>query len=92
MKVIEIAKFTKKFLKSKSKIIIKSYHLHESKFLALDSSKSMRRLKWKTHLSDKDAIQMTLKWFKNYYDFKKKKDLLRLSFEQINNIKKLNNF
>lgn len=92
LKVIEIAKFTKKFLNSKSKIIIKSFHLHESKFLALDSSKSKRKLQWRTHLNDKDAIQMTLKWFKNFYNSKGKKDLLKLSFKQIDKVKKLNNF
>ena len=92
LKVIEIAKFTKKFLNSKSKIIIKSYHLHESKFLALDSSKSKKKLQWKTHLTDKDAIKMTLKWFKNFYNFRGRENLLRLSFEQINKVKKLSNF
>ena len=42
MKVIDVAKFAKKFLMSGSKIIIKSHNFHESKYLALDSKKSKK--------------------------------------------------
>lgn len=92
LKVIEIAKFAKKFLKSKSRIIVKKHHFYESKYLALDSNKSFKRLNWKTHLSDKEAIQMTLEWFKKYYDKENRDNVLKLSFHQINRIKKLNNY
>jgi len=91
MKVIEIARFSKKFLKSKSKIVIKKHQFHESKYLSLDSSKSFKRLNWRTYLDDKEAIKMTLEWFKNYYDKKKRKNLLKLSLLQINRVKKFNN-
>ena len=60
MKVIDVAKFAKKFLMSRSKIIIKSHNFHESKYLALDSKKSKKRLNWQTHLTNQNAIKMTL--------------------------------
>ena len=92
MKVIEVAKFAKKFLMSRSKIVIKSHYFYESKYLALDSRKSKKRLDWQTHLTNQNAIKMTLEWFQNYYNLKKRKNLLKFSFKQIKEIKKLHNF
>ena len=92
MKVIEVARFAKKFLMSRSKIAIKSHHFHESKYLALDSKKSKKRLNWQTHLTNQNAIRMTLEWFQNYYDQKERKNLLNFSFRQIKEITKLHNF
>ena len=92
MKVIEVAKFAKKFLMSRSKIVIKSHYFYESKYLALDSKKSKKRLDWQTYLTNQNAIKMTLEWFQNYYNLKKRKNLLKFSFKQIKEIKKLHNF
>ena len=45
LKVIEVAKYGKKILKSKSDIIVKKSKFYESTNLSLDSSKSKNKLK-----------------------------------------------
>jgi CDP-glucose 4,6-dehydratase len=43
---------------------------HESKLLALDSSKAKAKLNWQTHLSIEEVIQWTATWYKNFYSDK----------------------
>ena len=40
---------------------------HESRLLALDSSKAKSELNWQTHLSIDEVIQWTSGWYKNFY-------------------------
>ena len=88
MKVIEVAKFGKSFLKSKSKIKITKKKYYESENLSLDSSKSRKYLNWKTFLKPKDALKLSFDWYKSYYKIKNKRKLIDLTFRQINNYKK----
>ena len=61
---------------------------YESKNLSLDSSKSFKLLKWKTILSDTEALKMTFDWFLTYYKKRKKINLVNFSLRQIELFKK----
>ena len=88
MRVIDVAKFGKKYLNSKSKIKFTSQKFYESEHLSLDSSKAKKELKWKTFLKPKDALKLSFDWYKFYYKNKNNKKLLELTLKQINNYKK----
>ena len=61
----------------------------ESVLLKLNSTKAKKVLKWKTSLSLKETLVLTLDWYKNYYI--KKKEII--TFQQIKLYKnKLNKF
>jgi CDP-glucose 4,6-dehydratase len=80
-KVINLAKKLKNLMNSRSKIFVsKKKHLYESGYLALDSSRSKRFLKWKKFLDLDRTLAMTLDWF---YDYKNKKDLVKTCIKQI---------
>lgn len=84
MRVIQLVKFSKKILKSSSKIFVKDKKYYESNHLALNSSKSLKKLKWKTLLKAKEAIKMTLEWYSFYFKNKKKQNLvIHFSLDQI---------
>tara|TARA_B100000579_G_C22716958_1_gene797370 strand:+ start:36 stop:1115 length:1080 start_codon:yes stop_codon:yes gene_type:complete len=88
LKVKQIASIGKKIFHSKSKIVIKDKKYYESKNLSLDSSKSFKLLKWKTILSDAEALKMTFDWFLTYYKKRKKINLVNFSLRQIELFKK----
>lgn len=96
MKVIDLAKLIKNTMKSKSKIKIKKndkrfqnkkFKVFESKFLNLNSSKALRKLKWKSRLPISRSVLLTTNW---YNGFKKKEQLLDLTINQIKSYVKLN--
>ncbi len=82
LKVIEVAKFGKLILKSKSKIIIKKNKFYESTNLSLNSSKSSRYLNWKTKMSGKKALQLSFDWYK-FHNENSRKDTIKFSINQI---------
>ncbi len=82
-KVLELVKFSKKFLNSKSKIRIVKNKFYESTHLALNSKKSLRQLKWKTILTAKEAIKFSLEWYKLYFDTKSPELVTQFSLNQI---------
>ena len=88
--VLDVAKFGKKLLNSKSKIILTKQKFHESEHLSLDSSKSSEKLKWKTRLKSTEALKLTFEWYKFFYDNKKKKilDIINFIFSQFHNYRK----
>tara|TARA_Y100000817_G_scaffold45538_1_gene31787 strand:- start:5909 stop:6973 length:1065 start_codon:yes stop_codon:yes gene_type:complete len=88
MRVIDVARFGKKYLNSKSKIAFTPKSHYESEHLSLDSSKVAKLLKWKTHLKSKEALALSFDWYKFFYKNKNKKKLIELSFKQINNYQK----
>ena len=92
LKVKEIALIGKEMLSSRSKIIIKKKKFYESENLSLDSSKSFKFLRWKTHLSDVQALKMTFHWFKNFYNKSAKKNIIKFTFQQIDHFKNKTNF
>lgn len=90
MKVLNLAKLIKKNLHSDSKIIIKKkdkkffnkkFKVFESKYLYLDSSKALKKLKWKSNLSIDQSVKLTVDWYKS---FKKKENIFNLTKKQIN--------
>ncbi len=90
LKVIEVAKFSKRFLNSKSKIAIKKNKLYESTNLSLDSSKSNKYLKWKTKMNSYEALKLTLSWYKYHQKERSKNKIVSFTFNQIKNyIKKI---
>ena len=68
LKVLEVAKYGRKILKSKSKILKTKQIFYESRHLSLDSSKAFKFLKWKTLLSARQALELTFEWHKLYYN------------------------
>ena len=43
-------------------------HHHEANLLMLDCSKAQKLLKWKPVLTPKKTFEMTIEWYKNYYE------------------------
>ena len=84
LKVIQVAKFGKNFLNSKSKIIIKKNKFYESTYLSLNSNKSLKYLKWKTKLSAETALRLTFEWYKYYKLNKNFTKIIELTRKQIN--------
>jgi len=89
MQVIDLVKFCKHYLKSKSKVKVKTNKFYESTSLSLNSSKSLKFLKWKTILTAKEAIQFSLTWYKLYFSTKSTKKIIKLSLNQIHEYQKL---
>ncbi len=89
LKVIDLVKFCKKDLKSESIIKFKQNKFYESKNLSLNSNKALKFLKWKNILNAKEAIKFTLSWYKLFYNTKSPKEIVKFSFNQIIEYKKL---
>ena len=88
----KISKSCGNFRWKSSKIIIKKKKFYESENLSLDSSKAFKFLRWKTHLSDVQALKMTFHWFKNFYNKSAKKNIIKFTFQQIDHFKNKTNF
>ena len=87
MQVLDVAKFAKKFLKSKSKINLIKNKFYESEHLSLDSSKSKKFLKWQTRMNAKTALKLSLEWY--YFFYKKNKNkIVDFTKYQIDDYKK----
>ena len=86
-RVIDVAKFGKKFLNSKSKILIKKKVYYESNYLSLNSSKSFKNLKWKTMMNAEEALKLTFAWYKNYEDKTLRKKIIPFTLTQIKKYK-----
>ncbi len=89
MKVKNLVQIFKRKMNSKSKIIVKrkskKFHnkkinIFESKHLNINSKKITTKLGWKPKLSILNSVDLTYEW---YLAFKKKKDLLKLTKNQI---------
>jgi nucleoside-diphosphate-sugar epimerase len=91
MKVLKLVNFSKKILSSKSKIFKEKQKYYESNHLSLNSSKTLKKLKWKTLLRAKEAIQMTLEWYSFYYKNRKlnKDKIIKFSINQIKEYNKI---
>ncbi len=87
MRVLDVAKFAKKILKSNSKINITKQRYYESEHLALDSSKSKKQLKWQTHMNAKTALKMSLDWYHFFYK-NNGKNIVDFTFKQISEYKR----
>lgn len=87
MKVIDVAKFAKKVLNSKSSIFITKQKFYESEHLSLDSSKSKKILNWQTHMNAKKALKMSLDWYYFYYK-RNKSTIVDFTLKQISEYKK----
>lgn len=85
LKVIDLVRFCKKNLRSKSEIKIIKNKYYESTNLALDSSKSFNNLNWKTLFTAKEAIKCTLDWYKFYFNRNSRKNIISFSKKQIKN-------
>ena len=51
--------------------------INETKVLVLDTSKAKKVLKWKTRLKVKDALKLTIEWYRNFYEKKTSKKFNR---------------
>ena len=89
MRVLNLAKIIRRKLFTSSKIIIKKkdkrfqnkkFNVFESKYLEINSQKAFKKLKWKPKISIDKAVTLTVNW---YSSFKKKKNLFRLTNQQI---------
>ena len=61
--------------------IVQEKQPHEARLLKLDSAKARNKLGWSPKLSLSQAVRLTAEW---YRAFKDKKDLIKLTQEQIN--------
>jgi len=86
--VLEVVRFGKKFLKSKSKIVIKKNKHYESKYLSLNSKKSEKYLKWKTILNAKQALKLSYDWYRFYDQNISKNKIVEFTLKQISDYKK----
>ncbi len=60
---------------------------HETTFLRLDCTKSLRRLSWKAQLPLKEAIRFTVDWYKHFLDGKTNmRDYSLLQIQQYQNL------
>ena len=84
LKVLEVAKYGRKILKSKSKIFITKKIFYESENLSLDSTKSLKFLNWKTLLSARQALELTFEWHKLYYNRSSEDKVINFTLDQIN--------
>ena len=83
LKVIQIINFIKKEIKSDKKIFIKKQkEFQETKTLVLNSSKTKKKLLWKSKYSIKKALMVTSNW---YQCFLTNKDLYSISLQQFKN-------
>ena len=89
MKVLDLATLIKKTINSKSKIIIdkkdkkfsnKNFRVFESKYLSINSKKALDKLSWRSRLTIKSSVNLTVAWHKAFI---LKKDLFKVSMEQI---------
>ena len=89
MKVLDLAKIIKSNLNSKSKIVLKKkdkrfnnkkFKIFESKYLNINSKKAYKKLKWRPELTIKNAVSLTVDWYKY---FRSKKDLFDLTSRQV---------
>jgi CDP-glucose 4,6-dehydratase len=89
MKVLDLAKIIKSNLNSKSRIVFKKkdkrfnnkkFKIFESKYLNINSKKAYKKLKWRPELTIKNAVNLTVDWYKY---FRNKKDLFDLTSRQI---------
>jgi CDP-glucose 4,6-dehydratase len=60
---------------------VKTKNFFENKLLQLDSRKSKKQLKWKSVLTFDETIELTVDWYKNF--FEKKKSTIEKSLIQI---------
>ena len=84
LKILEVVKYGKKILKSKSKILKTKQKFYESEHLSLNSIKSLKLLKWKTLLTSKEALKLTFEWYKFYYNKASRDKIVKFTLDQIN--------
>lgn len=89
LKVIDLVKFSRKYLKSKSIIKFNRNKFYEITNLSLNSNKALKFLKWKNVLNVKEAIKFTLDWYKLFFNKKSSKEIIKFSLDQIKAYKKL---
>ena len=80
-----VIQLVKEFFKSwgikKDFKLLKSNQFKEAKLLVLDSKKANKELRWKSRLTFKETLGLTVEWYKNYL---LKKNLEKLTISQIN--------
>ena len=86
-KVIEVLKFSKKYWNTVNWKIKNKRNFYENKLLNLNSNKAKKYLNWKPILSFSDTIKLTIEWYRGYAE--NKKDIYKLSLNQINYFQKL---
>ena len=86
-----MVKIGKKIFKSKSQVVLQKKRFYEAENLSLDSSKSLKLLKWQIKFSDKDSLKLTFDWYKKFYKSKDKNGLLKMSLDQIKIFKQKHN-
>ncbi len=90
LKVIEVAKFGKQLLNSKSKILIKKSKYYESTNLSLNSSKSLKYLKWKTLMDAKQALKLSFNWYE-FFKRGERSKVVNFTIKQIKNYINISN-
>ena len=80
-KVIDLIKLIKKYWNDGKILVKKNNHFKEANLLQLNSNKSNKILKWKSRLSFVDSINITILWYKKFYE--KKTNMYKFSLFQL---------
>ncbi len=82
LRVIDILNISKSIWPKISWIIDNKKKFFENNLLQLNSNKSKKILKWKCILTSKESVQMTIDWYKKFFQ---KQNVYELSTNQIKN-------
>ena len=80
-KVIDLIKLIKKYWNDGKILVKKNNRFKEANLLQLNSNKSNKILKWKSRLSFVDSINITILWYKKFYE--KKTNMYKFSLFQL---------
>lgn len=86
--VLQLLNEMKKHYKDAEFILKKSRILKESNLLKLNCDKAMVQLKWKSTLDFQETIQMTMDWYKYFYELSSEA-MFEFSKDQINQYMKI---
>lgn len=78
--VIQMVNKVLHYWQIKKKIINNKFEMHESKFLSLNITKAKKELEWKPKLTFDETIQLTVNWYKNFFN---KKNVEQTTLNQI---------
>ena len=81
--VLDVIKHFIKYWPKAKFYVEKKIRFKEANLLKLDSKKSLKNLKWKTKYNQKQALDYTAKWYKEFY--RKKSNIYNFSLNQIKN-------
>ena len=69
-------------------ISVMNQKIHEAGLLKLNCDKALFKLNWQSTLDFKETVEMTIDWYKNYYD-SRQESMYEFTLNQIQNYQKI---